>query len=91
MIPILLIIFEHLLRLRSFYNDIVTVKDFENTVTAIGLLPVVWLILWWTRVPDSWVIWGLVNLWFLWALIKDIVVPVMEVAGLGRIRKLFII
>ena len=69
-IPPLLIAFEILLRLENFYNDIATIKNYEATFTAVALLPIVWGLLYVTRLPDSCIVWALFNLIYLWPLLR---------------------
>ena len=86
----MLLIYETSLKLHSFYNDIATVKDYQQTLTALALLPTIWLVLWLTRIPDSWLLWGAVNIAYCWPLIKAPTGLLLDVSGLGRVKKLLI-
>ena len=68
--PPLLVIFEAILRLRNWYNDIVTVKNYEQTFTIVASVPLAWMFLFYTRIPDSFIIWVGMNTFFLWPILK---------------------
>ena len=66
-----MLVFETLLKVENFYNDIATVRNFEKTVTACMMLPMAWTFLYYTRLPDSVILWAMVNLVYLWPVIKN--------------------
>ena len=68
--PPLLILFECSVRLKSFYNDIITVKNYEQTFTVLASLPFVWVFLYYTRLPDSFIVWIAVNAFYLHPIMK---------------------
>ena len=66
-----MLVFETLLKVESFYNDIATVRNLERTVTVCMMLPVAWTFLYYTRLPDSVILWAMVNLVYLWPVLKN--------------------
>ena len=75
LIILLIVVYEALLRVKCVYTDLVTIKSWRTTILLVGMLPIAWLFLYYTRVPDSFVVWAVSNLIFVKPLLSEKLQP----------------